>query len=175
MDGSLGVPEPTSVGIVGHSRGGGIAILAAANNTDYAALVTWAAISHVNRWSPEQVASWRASGQIDIVNARTGQVLPMLLDTLEDVERNGAGSLDVAKAASAIRVPWLLIHGQADEAVPGTEAERLAALSTSPDFELVTLEGAGHTFGAAHPWAGTNPTLDQVFDRSVNFLALHLD
>ena len=140
-----------------------------------APLVTWAAISHVNRWSPEQVASWRANGQIDIVNARTGQVLPMLLDTLEDVERNAEGSLDVAKAASAIRVPWLLIHGQADEAVPATEAERLAALSTSPDFELVTLEGAGHTFGAAHPWTGTNRTLDQVFDRSVNFLALHLD
>jgi len=41
----LGVPRPTSIGMVGQGRGGGTAILAAAGTPRIATLVTWAAIS----------------------------------------------------------------------------------------------------------------------------------
>jgi len=47
MAGALGVPVPSSLGLVGHSRGGGIAVLQAAQDTRVRALVTWAAISGV--------------------------------------------------------------------------------------------------------------------------------
>jgi dienelactone hydrolase len=172
--GELGVPAPTSIGLVGHSRGGGMAILAVASDPGYRALVTWAAIAHVERWTETQRAEWRARGRIDIVNARTGQALPMYLDTLDDLERHARDSLDIGRAAAAVAIPWLLIHGEADEAVPVAEAEQLAERHGPAGLEVVRLPGAGHTFGAAHPWRGMSPDLEQVFDRSVGFFARHL-
>ena len=50
--GDLGVASPSSIGVVGHSRGGGVAVLQAANDPRVRALVTWSAISSVERWSP---------------------------------------------------------------------------------------------------------------------------
>src|ERR671920_1591231 len=52
--GELGTAPPTSVGLVGHSRGGGVAVLQAARDRRVRALVTWAAISRVERWSAVQ-------------------------------------------------------------------------------------------------------------------------
>jgi uncharacterized protein len=50
--GELGVAPPTTIGLVGHSRGGGIAVLHAAQDRRVQALVTWSSISSVERWSP---------------------------------------------------------------------------------------------------------------------------
>ena len=75
-------------------------------------------------------------------------------------------------AAARVAVPWLLVHGTADEAVPVEEAERLAALQPRLKFERI--EGAGHTFGARHPWAGSTPELDRAMGRSIAWFATHL-
>lgn len=171
--GDLGVPRPSSVGLVGHSRGGGVGVLASRRYTRLAALVTWAAISTVDRWGEAQRRQWRAMGRLDIVNARTGQVLPMYCDTLDDIETNAGGSLDVPAAAAALRIPWLIVHGDRDESVPVAEAEQLAASAASP-VELLRIETGGHTFGAVHPFAGPTPELDRVFEATVRFLGSHL-
>jgi dienelactone hydrolase len=173
--GGLGVPRPSRVGVVGHSRGGGAAVLYAARVARIAALVTWAAIATVRRWPEDQRQAWRARGRLDVVNARTGQVLPMGVEVLDDIDANGDTALDIEGAAGRIGVPWLLIHGAADEAVPVAEAERLAAIGKRrSDFERLIIEGAGHTFGAVHPFAGMTPHLEQVFDASVRRLTRSL-
>src|SRR3954463_14788502 len=49
------------IGLLGHSRGGGASLLAAASpvwRDRLRALVTWAAISDVDRFSPEQKEEW---------------------------------------------------------------------------------------------------------------------
>jgi pimeloyl-ACP methyl ester carboxylesterase len=171
--GGLGVAKPTSVGIVGHSRGGGIAVLAARRHQRITALVTWAAIASVERWTPEQRRDWRARGQIEIVNGRTGQIMPIFTETLDDIETHGSSRLDIIAAARALTDPWLLVHGDADAAVPVAEARQLAAASATKP-ELVIIDGGGHTFGAAHPWAGPTPELDRVFDATIRFLSTHL-
>jgi uncharacterized protein len=171
--GRIGVPAPSGFGIVGHSRGGGIAILHTAQDARVKALVTWAAISHVQRWSAAERASWRASGRTDVVNARTGQVLPLYLDVLDDIEHNTA-ELDIEAAARRIAVPWLIIHGTEDESVSFTEAERLKRASSRPETRLLPIEDGGHTFGAVHPWRSSTPELDSVFDATVAWLTTHL-
>ncbi len=172
--GELGVSRPSSVGIVGHSRGGGTSILLAQRTPRIAALATWASISTVRRWSAEQCGLWRAQGKLDIVNARTGEVLPMYLDTLEDVEANAEASLDIAAAAGRITTPWLLVHGDADEAVPVAEAKRLLAAASQTKVEPLIIPGAGHTFGAVHPFAGMTPALERAFDSTTAFFGRHL-
>ncbi len=160
-------------GLMGHSRGGGIAILHADRDSAVKALVTWAAISSTNRWAPEVVADWRQSGYTEITNARTGDVIPLSTAILREVEEFGETTLNIASAASRIRVPWLILHGDMDEAVPVSEAERLASLSEAAST-LRVIDGATHTFGGKHPLTEIVPTLDQVTRETVEFFSHQL-
>jgi pimeloyl-ACP methyl ester carboxylesterase len=173
MAGQLGVPTPPTLGLVGHSRGGGVAILQAARDPRVRALVTWAAISSVERWPAPQRSTWRAAGRITIRNARTGQELPLYTDVLDDIERN-ALALDIEGAGRRLQIPWLVIHGTEDESVAFAEAERLKAASARPDTRLLRIEGGGHTFGAVHPWRATTPELATVFDATLAWLTTRL-
>jgi dienelactone hydrolase len=172
-EGGLGLAPTSVLGVLGHSRGGAEAILFAAEQPTVCALVTWAAISEVHRWK-DQAAEWRRSGRIDIRNMRTGDILPLYPDILDDIERHGA-ALDIAAAAARVRVPWLLVHGTSDESVPVAEAEALrASAGGNPGLRYLPIEGAGHTFGAAHPMFGIPPALAVALDESVKWMGRHL-
>ncbi len=172
--GALGTAAPTRIGLVGHSRGGGIAVLETARDQRIRALVTWAAIATVDRWpDASERVRWRAAGKLDVLNARTGQVLPLYTDALDDVERRAA-ALDIGAAAARVSVPWLILHGTADPTVPFAEAERLARAAAPGRASLVPVAGGGHTFGAAHPWRGSTAELDLVMKDTVAWLGRHL-
>jgi len=171
--GALGVPAPSSIGFLGHSRGGGLGVLAAASDSRIGALVTWAAISDVHRYSPEDIAAWRARGHMDVVNSRTGQVLPIYTDVLEDVQDRGETTLDIRAAAGRIRAPWLIVHGDRDPTVDPREARALHAASGGR-AELMMLPGAGHTFEAVHPWQGPSPAFAAAADASIAWFGRHL-
>jgi pimeloyl-ACP methyl ester carboxylesterase len=175
--GELGVAPPTTIGLVGHSRGGGIAVLHAARDRRVQALVTWSSISSAERWSPHEVLQWRKKGVSQIVNTRTGQQLTLFTDVLDDVERNASGSLDILGAAARLRIPWLIVHGTEDESVSHLEADALRAASSLPTTRLLAIEGAGHTFGAGHPWDAQKhdtAALRRVFDMTLAWFAAHL-
>jgi pimeloyl-ACP methyl ester carboxylesterase len=171
--GGLGVAAPTAVGLLGHSRGG-VAALANAGRPEVRAVVTWSAISSVVRWDAETRAEWRKRGTFDIPNVRTGQTMTVGLSLLDEVERDAQDVLDVDRLAGAVRVPWLILHGTADESVAFDEGRALAAASRSPGTRFVEVEGAGHTFGAAHPWAGSTPAFDHVLSETVGWFTRHL-
>jgi dienelactone hydrolase len=171
--GPLGLPRPSSIGLLGHSRGGGIAILETARNPAIEALVTWAAIGSVDRWSEEAKAAWRRRGFVNISNARTGQVIPLLTDLLDDIDRHGGNSLDIPASAARIKVPWLIMHGQTDETVEVADADALhAAASGRPELQIIP--ESGHTFGAAHPLKEIPGSLDQAMTQTVGWLSRHL-
>lgn len=169
--GALGVPAPTALGLVGHSRGGGLAILAAARDPLVRALVTWAAVATPWRWSAEMQRRWREAGFLEVTNQRTGGVLKVLPHVLDDLERN-RDTLDIGAAADRVACPWLVIHGAVDETVRLREGEALAASAAGP--ELLVVPRTGHTFGVVHPFAGTTPALSQVLDATLDFLGRSL-
>ena len=156
-------------GLFGHSRGGGMAILfAAAEGSNVNSLVTWAAISYPSRWSPEDVLTWRRRGYAEVTNSRTGQVMRLGTDLLDDVELHGKTKLNIETAAGKIRVPWLIVHGTGDETVPSSEAEHLHSLSKGVST-LRLIEGANHGFDATHPLNDVPKALKQVVQETVNF------
>jgi len=156
-------------GLFGHSRGGGIAILsAAAADSDVGSLVTWAAISYPTRWSKDDVGTWRRRGYAEITNSRTGQIMKLGTDMLDDVEMHGQTKLNIQAAAAKIKVPWLIVHGTADETVPSSEGERLHALSPGVST-LRFIKGADHGFGAKHPLTEIPPVLEKVVLETVKF------
>ncbi len=160
-------------GLFGHSRGGGVAILHASRDSNVKALATWASISSANRWSHEVVANWRQSGFMPIENARTKQTIPLSTDLLHEIEQLGETSLNIPFAASCIKSPWLILHGDQDETVPVSEAERLSALSEGVST-LRIVEGTNHSLGGKHPLEEITPMLEMVTRETVDFFAQNL-
>lgn len=156
-------------GLFGHSRGGASAILfAAATDSDVSSLVTWSAISYPNRWSSEDVLTWRRQGYAEVTNARTGQIMRLGTELLDDVELHGKAKLNIEAAAAKVRVPWLIVHGTADDTVPSSEAERLHALSPGVST-LLLVQGANHGFDAKHPLGEVPTVLAKIVRETVRF------
>src|SRR5687768_16657730 len=61
--------------LLGHSRGGGVAILGASDVPNLKGVVTWSAISTADRWDDATKAAWRRDGYQEVINARTKQVM----------------------------------------------------------------------------------------------------
>lgn len=165
---------PSKIGLFGHSRGGGMALAHVANSSDIAALVTWSAIGTVHRWPEETIDEWRRDGKIEILNARTREILPLYADLLDDIEKHGEDRLDLEAAAGRLAVPWLIIHGDADEAVSVDDARRLHAAAPDELVVLRVVPGGGHTMGARHPWGGFTRELELAMDETVAWFAKNL-
>jgi dienelactone hydrolase len=163
-----GMPAPGPIGLFGHSRGGAAAIVHAAARRECRALVTWAAISSYHRWGRETVRKWRTEGKVDIVNARTGEVLPLFTDYLDDLEARG-DALDPVAAAPRVAAPWLIVQGSVDEAVKMREARQLLDAADAGRTRLLVIEGGSHTLGVRHPWAGSTPQFDTAMEATVDW------
>jgi dienelactone hydrolase len=163
-----GLAAPSALGLFGHSRGGGVVVLRAARDVAVRALVTWSAVSAALRWGPETIAKWRREGRMSVTNMRTGDVLPLYTDALDELEADTAGRLDIGAAAAAVRVPWLIVHGESDESVAMKEALFLRKQSDGR-AELLLVPHGSHTFGARHPWAGMTRELEQAMEATVDW------
>ncbi|MFQ5525495.1 MAG: alpha/beta hydrolase family protein [Thermoanaerobaculia bacterium] len=166
------IADPKRIAVLGHSRGGGTSLLAAAS-LPLKALVTWSAVAEFNRLSPEENAAWREHGSIPVVNTRTGQELEIGKEVLDDLEANSE-KLDIQAAARARTAPWLIVHGEDDETVPVEEAETLAADAEAP-VSLLRIQEASHTFGVTHPFAGPTPQLIEAMNATQSWLRQHLN
>ena len=169
--------DPERLGLVGHSRGGGGAVLAAARSPGLRALVTWAAVATFDRQGEEVKAKWRRTGSLPVANARTGQELEIGVEVLDDLEARRE-ELDILKAAERVQAPWLIAHGEADETVAAEDARRLHERATmdrdAAERELLVVPEAGHTFGAVHPFQGPTPELIRVMNATQTWLKRHL-
>ncbi len=170
-----GAVDRDRLGLLGHSRGGGIALLAAADERlreRLSALVTWSAVATFERTGDEENRAWRQAGAFEVVNARTGQRLPLGVEVLDDFEAHRE-RLDLVAAAKRRTAPWLLVHGALDETVPATEGERLAS-AARPPRELLAVPSGDHTFCARHPFAGPTPELITALNATQAWLRRHV-
>lgn len=160
----------TKVNLIGHSRGGGLAIIEAANDLRIHKLITWSAISSFDSlWKKEQEADWKQTGKIFVTNARTKEQMPLNVELLEDFEEN-ATTLNIIEAAKRINIPWLIVQGDDDVNVPFENAQKLA--DANPNSKLVKIEGANHVYGASHPYENENlpPLLFKACEKVLMFL-----
>lgn len=158
------------IALIGHSRGGGIAILTAAEDTRINKLVTWASVSDfLFRNKKETLEIWKKNGVMHAKNVRTGQKLPMNYQFIEDLETN-ALRYDIGKAMRKLTIPCLIVHGTQDEAVPAREGQLLK--NWSENGQLLMIKNAGHTFGVSHPFQGNSfpPQAEMVIFNTIQFL-----
>ncbi len=156
--------------LIGHSRGGGISILAANEDIRIKKLITWAAVADlINRFPQEQLNYWKEQGVIYVENARTNQQMPLYYQLAEDTLAN-LDRFNIEKAANKLATPHLIIHGTADEAVSVNEGKKINGWNTNS--ELYIIDGSGHTFGANHPYELVKfpDEIQLVLDKTLNFL-----
>lgn len=139
--------------LIGHSRGGGMAILAAQQWQQVSPLgqvCTWAAICDIARRfvQGQELKEWGESGVRYVKNGRTLQELPQFFELYENFERNKI-KLDIKAAAKDIGKRLHIFHGDQDTSVPISEAYELQEVS---GVEVNEIKGADHVFGAVHPW-----------------------
>lgn len=137
--------------LMGHSRGGGIAILYAAKDKRIKKLVTLAAVSDFIKRLPtqEELNEWKKTGVRYILNGRTKQEMPIYYDFVKDLLANKE-KLNILAAENKLTIPHLILHGKKDETVDFKEAAELNEANIKS--KLILLENANHTFGGFHPF-----------------------
>ncbi len=172
--GFFGNTRNNKIGIIGHSRGGAIALLTAAMNNSVSALVTWAGVSKLDRYSKRQKEVWREKGVFEVLNSRTKQVMRLNVSLLEDIEQNGDKLLNIEKGVKNLNKPYLIAHGSQDLAVPLKEAEQLYAWGNKEYTELFVIESTGHTFDIKHPFEESNEKFENLLNTTRLFFAKNL-
>jgi uncharacterized protein len=156
--------------LLGHSRGGGVALLASRMIGDLRGVITWSAIARADRWDDDTKKAWRRDGHLDVLNARTQQTMRMSPRILDDYDAN-AERLNILDSASRIEVPLLVVHGGADESVPVAEATEIS--SRARDASLLIVESATHTYNAIHPLIHVPRELVYAAEVTASFISVY--
>lgn len=154
--------------LIGHSRGGGLAILHAAKDHRIKKIITWAAISDLtNRWPDEILQQWKKAGVFYTLNTRTNESLPMYYQLVTNFEQN-RNRLDIPRSAKSINIPWLICHGTDDETLPYSMAVDLK--SWNKTAELYMMEGVTHSFGAQYTTKSLPEDFQDLVEKTRDFI-----
>ena len=118
--------------VMGHSVGGGAALLCAARRQDVRAVVSLSAFAHprevmrtflAQAHIPYPVLGWYVIRHVQtVIGARFDDIAPLT-------------------SMASLRCPVLLVHGQSDTVVPYLDAQRLKACSYGNSAELLLVDG----------------------------------
>ena len=137
--------------LIGHSRGGAIALAWVAQDPSISSVITWAAVDRLSyAWKTDAfIQDWREKGVYYVQNSRTKQSMPLYYSLYEDFLAN-RHRFDLEKVFDKIKLPTLILHGDQDTSVPFSAAENLA--SSLPHALMQNIPGANHVFGGSHPY-----------------------
>lgn len=152
--------------LIGHSRGGGIATIKAEEDGRIKNIIGLASVSDFrSRFNEgtDEFKNWKETGIKYVLNGRTHQQMPHYFQFYEDFIDNEK-RLTIKSAASQIKIPHLIVHGNKDISVSVEEAKALH--KWNPKSKLVIIENADHVFGISHPWK--KETLPFEFQEAIN-------
>jgi len=124
----------------GHSMGGAVGVLAASSDDRIRHLISLAGMVNTKDFydrefgeeKPDEGCMWEEPS------------CPLSSTYRNDMYDIGS----VASKASEIKVPWLLVHGDADDVVPIEDSREIFALATEPK-KIIEIPGANHVFSEA--------------------------
>ena len=124
----------------GHSMGGAVGVLAASSDVRIKHLISLAGMVNTKDFydrefgeeKPDEACMWEE------------QSCPLSSTYRDDMYQIGS----VAAKASEVKVPWLLIHGDADDVVPIEDSREIFNLAKEPK-KIFEIPGANHVFSEA--------------------------
>ncbi len=164
--------DTKKLALLAHSRGGGIALIKASEDSRVKSIVTWASISTFDRWGEQTKRMWRENGFIEVINTRTKQIMRMNNTLLEDLTLNKK-RLDISSAIKRLKKPLLIIHGEQDVSVPCEESRTLYNEADKSLTEIEIIPNTDHTFGIVHPLAEVTNSFGKVLQRTIFWLQMN--
>ncbi|WP_299676103.1 S9 family peptidase [uncultured Tenacibaculum sp.] len=140
-----------TISLLGHSRAGGIVCIKAEEDLRVKKVISLAGVSDYKRRTATtgELESWKNDGVKYVLNGRTGQQMPHFYQFYEDFIAN-KDRLTIKRAVKNLKIPFCIIHGDADTSIAISEAEDLHSWNPLAEFHII--ENANHVFGVKHPW-----------------------
>jgi len=162
----------STISLIGHSRGGGVVLIKAAEDSRIDSVVTWAGVSDFKARFQEESQNfidWKKTGVTHVENSRTKQQLPHNFQFYTDFKENEA-RFSIDRAVKSLNIPQLIVHGSEDPTVSTKEAKAVHAWN--PKSKLEFIEDADHVFNAKHPWedASLPKELKNALATTIHFL-----
>jgi uncharacterized protein len=162
--------DKNKICLAGHSRGGGISMLAGTQHEAVSKIVAWSPIHEfLKYWDEDEIKKWKDEGVMWIENSRTKQPMPLYYQYYENYFQH----IDVLHIPNFVKQstkPILVIHGKNDETLDYHHSEEIKSWNEK-FVSLVLMENANHTFGGKHPFQEKKlPELtNKLIQISVNF------
>ncbi|PHR73715.1 MAG: alpha/beta hydrolase [Lutibacter sp.] len=164
--------DTTNITLIGHSLGGGIAMIKASENKNISKVISWNGVSDYGSRFPrgKDLEAWKKSGTSYVLNGRTKQEMPHEYQFYKDFKENEE-RLTIKTAIENLNKPQLIVAGTSDEVVKPFEAENMHLWN--PKSELALIDQMNHTLGSKHPWnKETLPIhLKKTVQVSIDFIA----
>lgn len=157
--------------LLGHSKGGTMVLLKAAEDIRIKAVASWASPNACKtpwgNWDDEKMEQWEHTGVQYLTNGRTKQEMPLYYQLYQNYKEH-EHRFNLEEAVKSIKIPLLICHGTEDPAVPVTHAKDIH--HWKPDAELFTLP-TDHVFGRKHPWTEEHlpEHTQQLVDKTISF------
>lgn len=124
------------ISYVGHSMGAAVGVITASRDERIRNLVSLAGMVHTREFIRRMFGDLRPGEPM--LGKDHCRLSTTLVDDLEAID-------SVAPLGARIRVPWLLVHGNADDVVPIQHARDIHEVAGGRS-QLVELEGVDHSF-----------------------------
>jgi len=160
------------VSLLGHSRGGGIVAIKAEEDVRVKKLISLAGVCDFGKRTATigDLDQWKKEGVKYVLNGRTKQQMPHFYQFYEDFLENQT-RLNIKRAVSNLKIPYLILHGNQDTSVLIEEAKQLHGWN--PKSQLEIIDTANHVFNTSHPWKKSNVSnaLEKAIRLSISFLS----
>ncbi len=160
--------KPQKIHLIGHSRGGGIALLQS-RHASVDSICTWAAIASIEDRFPKgkDLEEWKKNGVYYRFNGRTQQNMPHDYNQYENFLQNKE-RLNIKKYCINADIPIQVIHGTNDYSVSLEEGRKISDWAKT---KLIEINDTQHTFDSKHPWKEDQlpQKLKEVCQKTLNF------
>jgi len=143
--------------VVGHSMGGAVALLAASRNKDINCVVALAPLAELQdkpykKYANEMADVWDSKGLCDIVKCKKMRSLEMKF--FYDLKNH-----DVLESVRKIKVPILVVHGDADSIIDIKEGRSIYNSAKVREKYFYKVKGTDHYFSKGK-WKVSKVVLD---------------
>lgn len=156
--------------LLGHSRGGGLALLKASNNSHIKAVATWAGISDFETYIPKgnELKKWKEKGIFHVELPGFPFKIPHKIQFYEDYLKQKE-DLNIRKAVRYLRLPLFFAQAMDDKVVKPEVARKLHRWNLKS--QLYFIREGGHNFGVKHPFHKTElpEPLQKIINKTIAF------
>lgn len=136
----LNACEDWHVTFAGHSMGGAVGVLSAVQDSRIRRLISLAGMVHTADFAQRKFGDL-TPGRDCMWEKPECPLSQSFLDDMRSID-------SVIDLGAKVSVPWLLVHGSADDVVPHVESEQISAVAGG-DHQLHTLSGSDHVFSGS--------------------------